>query len=245
MDYILGQVKSGAIQPGDRLQTEKQLTESLGVSRTCVREALKSLESLRTISIKPRVGAVLLEPTSGALFNAEYLSAAARQQHTDVLIEIRKILEIGLVPLAAERATAEDLQAMKKAIDEHDVALATGAFAYPADIAFHLAIAKSTKNPIAVTILQMIAEPLSRQRKLTEQIPNASQSALRDHLNIYRAIENHQPEQARLAMVRHMNSAERHWRIAEARTSEPTSAAQTQNNIPHRGSRDRHQKILA
>ncbi len=60
-DHILNLVKSGQVKPGEKLPTEKQLTAELGVSRTCVREAVKSLESLRVISVRPRVGAVVLE----------------------------------------------------------------------------------------------------------------------------------------------------------------------------------------
>src|SRR6266404_5666085 len=76
IDHILALIKSGNMKPGERLPTEKQLTASLGVSRTCVREAIKSLESLRLISVRPRVGAILLEPSTAALFSAEHLSAA-------------------------------------------------------------------------------------------------------------------------------------------------------------------------
>lgn len=220
IDHILRQIKAGSVKPGERLATEKQLMESLGVSRTCIREALKSLESLRLIHIRPRVGAVLLEPSPAALINAEYLSAAVRQQHTDVLIEIRKMLEIGLVPLAAERATDDDLSAMKKAIDDHERALATNTPAYLADIDFHMAIAQATKNPIAVTILQMISDPLIEQRKRTEKIPKAAEEALRDHVRIYKAIKSHSPEKARAAMTAHMKSAEVHWKIASVQTVE-------------------------
>ena len=47
-------IKSGQIKPGEKLPTEKQLIEKLGVSRTCIREAIKSLESLRLISVRPK-----------------------------------------------------------------------------------------------------------------------------------------------------------------------------------------------
>src|SRR5215472_19011749 len=74
IDYILDLIKKGQVKPGERLPTEKQLTEELAVSRTCVREAIKSLQSLQFITVKPKIGAVGLEPSAGALLNAEYLS---------------------------------------------------------------------------------------------------------------------------------------------------------------------------
>ena len=116
-DHILNLVKSGQVKPGEKLPTEKQLTAELGVSRTCVREAVKSLESLRVISVRPRVGAVVLELSPSAVFNAESLSAFSHSQATDVLIEFRKIVEVGLASLAAEKATGEDLAAMLRAME--------------------------------------------------------------------------------------------------------------------------------
>ena len=80
-------IKSGQIKPGEKLPTEKQLIEKLGVSRTGIREAIKSLESLRLIGVRPKVGAVVLIPTPGALFHGKWFSTLAYLQHSDVLIE--------------------------------------------------------------------------------------------------------------------------------------------------------------
>ena len=63
--HILGLIKRGEVKPGERLPTEKQLTEQLSVSRTCVREAIKSLQSLQLISVRPKIGAVVFEPSPG------------------------------------------------------------------------------------------------------------------------------------------------------------------------------------
>jgi GntR family transcriptional regulator, transcriptional repressor for pyruvate dehydrogenase complex len=60
ISYILDIIKKGQVKPGERLPTEKQLIEELSVSRTCVREAIKSLESLQLIRVKPKIGAVVL-----------------------------------------------------------------------------------------------------------------------------------------------------------------------------------------
>src|SRR6266496_4537309 len=103
IEYILGLIKNGNMQPGDKLPTEKALTQSLGVSRTCVREAVKSLESLQIVSVRPKVGAILLAPSGRAFFSAENLVGAIRQEESDTLIDFRNILETGLAVLAAER----------------------------------------------------------------------------------------------------------------------------------------------
>ena len=121
--HILGLIKRGEVKPGERLPTEKQLTEQLSVSRTCVREAIKSLQSLQLISVRPKIGAVVLEPSPVALINAEYLSTSAFMQQADSLIEFRKVLELGLVALAAEKATEADWLAMRGVLAEQEAAL--------------------------------------------------------------------------------------------------------------------------
>jgi len=238
IDYVLDLIKKGNMKPGSKLPTEKQLTESLGVSRTCVREAMKSLESLRLISIRPRVGAILLEPSNAALFNAEHLSAASQLQNTDVLVEFRKLIEAGVASLAAERATEHDLATMRQAIEDHKRALATDNFAYQADIAFHMAIAEASKNPFAILVLKMISEPLAEQRRRTNEIPHAAEAGLRDHERIYRAIEELNPEKARFAMLAHMKTAERYWRIATSQViADPPVAADGVPSGPQPGRR--------
>ena len=231
IDHILNLIKSGQVRPGDKLPTEKQLTAELKVSRTCVREAVKSLESLRVLSVRPKVGAVILEPSPTALFNAETLSAFSHLQTTDVLMEFRKILEVGLASLAAEKTTGEDLAAMLHAMEDHKRALETDRIAYRADIAFHEAVAEASKNPIAITILKMISEPLQEQRRRMNAVLNAPEQGLRDHWKIFKAIKSRDPARARAVMRAHMDTAERNWQIVRSTPdldlTRPTDAAQT------------------
>lgn len=214
--HILGLIKKGQVKPGERLPTEKQLTEELAVSRTCVREAIKSLESLRLIRVRPKVGAVVLEPSSTALINAEHLSASAYMQQTDVLIEFRKVLELGLAALAAEKSTEDDWAAMRSALADHEHALATDRVAHHADIAFHKAIAEATKNPIAILVLKTISEALSERSRQMNDVPGVPEEGLKEHWKIYRAIREHNPEKARKAMRLHVQTAERNARIVRA-----------------------------
>jgi len=214
-DYVLNLIKTNQVKPGEKLPTEKQLTDLLGVSRTCVREAVKSLETLRLISVRQRIGAVVLEPSPTALFNAEHLSAASHQQTADCLIEFRRILEIGLAPLAAEKATEEDLAVMSQALERHKRAIETDmVVAHDADIAFHRAVAEATKNPFVLMVLDTVSGPLAEQRRMNDGIRRFAEEGLRDHERIYYAIKQHNPEKARAAMRAHMDTAERNWRLA-------------------------------
>lgn len=227
IEYILNLIKSGQVAPGGKLPTEKDLTKQLGVSRTCIREAMKSLESLKLISVRPKVGAVVLEPSPSALFSAEQLSTAAYQQTTDSLIEFRRILEVGLASLAAQKADESEITEMDQAVQLHRDAIQSGQRAYPADMAFHAAIAKASKNPIAIMVFEMISEPLTAQRRRTNDVPNAAEDGLRDHLLILAAIKDRNPEKARNMMRAHMDTAEHYYRLATKAQAEGASAGTT------------------
>ena len=104
----------GKVKPVKRLPTEKELTKTLGVSRTCVREAMKSLQALELVSVRAAVGAVVSHPSSGAWFNAYLFAAAIHSEERDAQAEFRKILEVGLVSLAAEKADDTDILSRKE-----------------------------------------------------------------------------------------------------------------------------------
>ena len=215
-DHLMDLIKSRTVQPGDKLPTEKELVARLGVSRTCVREAIKSLEALRIVVVRPKVGAVLQTPSPAALFNAELFAAAAHSQQNDVLMEFRKIVEVGLVSIAAEKADSSDLLAIGKTIQDYEEALKQHRAPYQADIEFHLAVAAASKNSLGRMVLESIAKPLAEQLHLANAVPHGPEEGLRDHLKIFGAITERSPEKARSAMRAHMDNAERYWRIANS-----------------------------
>jgi GntR family transcriptional regulator, transcriptional repressor for pyruvate dehydrogenase complex len=237
--YILNIIKKGQVKPGERLPTEKQLTEELSVSRTCVREAIKSLESLQLISVKPKIGAVVLEPSPMALINAEYLSTSAFMQQAESLIEFRKVLESGLVGLAAEKATEADWAAMREVLTEQEAALNMERNSPVADarfheainganIRFHKAVAAATRNPLAIMVLEAISAPLREVSRRTNEMPGVPEAGLRQHWTIYRAIRENNPEKARRAMLQHLKAAERNAHILdEEEHATPHSPRQT------------------
>lgn len=220
IEHLLNLIKSGQVKPGDRLPTEKQLTEELSVSRTCVREAIKSLESLHLIRVRPKIGAIVLEPSPSALINRDQLSTSAHLQRTDTLIEFRRILELGLAALAAEKSSEEDWTKLRAILSDHERAVKIDRStpegdrrfyeeASEANVRFHQAIAEATRNPFAILVLGAISEPLARRSRRTNEMPGEAESGLREHWSIYRAIRERNPERARSAMRTHIQNAER------------------------------------
>ena len=225
INYILDLIKQGHVKPGERLPTEKELTETLSVSRTCVREAVKSLESLRLITVRPRVGAVVLEPSPDSLFNARQLGASVFLQSPDALIEFRRVLEVGLAGLAAEKRTDSDLAAMRMALDQHARAIATDRIIHNADVAFHKAVAEATKNPLAIMVMQTISQALIERSREVNKVPHVPEEGLAEHRRIYRAIYDRNPDRARRVMLHHIETQERNIRaLATVRQRRRTNA---------------------
>jgi DNA-binding FadR family transcriptional regulator len=220
IDYVVAMIRSGEVKPGERLPTETELTQTLGVSRTCVREAIKSLESLGLITVRARVGATLLEPSASSLLNAEQFSLALQSQRTDDLLEFRKIMEVGLASLAAEKAEQLDLDQMRAALDRFKAEIETNRSDCATDMSFHSALAAASKNPIAVMVWQMLSARLAQILSRTITLPNVCEDSLRDHEQIYAAIKNRNARKAREAMRTHLENADRIWRIAFSETTE-------------------------
>ncbi len=227
VDYVLDLIKSGKVKAGEKLPTEEQLTQTLGVSRTCVREAMKSLESLRVVRIRPRIGATVLEPSPLNLLHAEHFSIAMQQQKTDVLLEFRKIMEVGLASLAAEKADPSDLAAMSAALDSYRKEVEEKQIDCCTDMSFHAALAKASKNPIAELVWQMISSHLAPMLERTVEIPNVADETLRDHQKIFQAIRSGNARKAREAMRLHLENADRVWRIAATEDHRNSSPARS------------------
>jgi GntR family transcriptional repressor for pyruvate dehydrogenase complex len=215
IDHALRLIQSGQIKPGEKLPTEQQLTASLGVSRTCVREAMKALESLGLIRVGPRVGAVVLEPSPVSLLMAQQLSAEVDSKGPDVLLEFRMIVEVGLASLAAERATASDLAAMRRALDLYREELEQKrSIDCHTDMSFHAALAAASKNPLGQAVWRMISARLGSVLEKNAAVPNVYPNTLRDHEAIFAAIQARDPASARKAMRKHLENADRVERIA-------------------------------
>src|SRR2546427_3639528 len=138
-----------AFRAGDRLPSERVLAEQFGVSRISVRDALRSLESSGLVEIKvgSNGGAFVREQDFDPLRGT--ISSMIRTGKANILelVEARKIIETVVVQLAAQRATQEDLRAMRAAIDAARRSSEAGDYNYgPHSIAIHAALARAAEN---------------------------------------------------------------------------------------------------
>ncbi len=120
------------------------------------------------------------------------------------LLEVRRALEIEVAGLAAQRATAEDIELMREANETMRERLEAPEGYVDADTMFHMLLAKSTKNHIFLLMNEPITDLLLESRKITGSLPDNARRALKGHEKILERIEARDVAGARLAMTEHL-----------------------------------------
>ena len=143
-DIVAGRLAEGTILPGD-----DALAERFGVSRTVLREAMKTLAAKGMVRARPRVGTRVLDRRSWNLLDAEVLGwhvdDSLGSGFLDQLAEMRLAVEPAIAALAARRARPEAIEAMRRAVDEMERATDDRAFAL-ADLDFHKHMIEASGN---------------------------------------------------------------------------------------------------
>lgn len=208
---IQDQIRRGALKAGDRLPPERRLAEMFDASRSSVREALRMLELSGLVYSRHGEGNFVAEalPAGRALTLVDFLE---RQRASLLdLSEARKMFEPYLAALAAARATAKDLEELRRAADVEETQLRAGETqaAFRADRAFHQAIAAATGNQTLVTLYSYLSDLVAGgRREALENDVRRAQSAV-DHRCVYHAIARRDGAAARRAMLRHLENVER------------------------------------
>jgi len=199
------QILSGVLLPGDRLPPETELGEQLGVSRTALRESIRTLAGKGLIESRPRSGTCVLPQSMWNHMDPELLAWRESLEPDHVfmksLIEVRQIIEPSAAALAAERATGRDLGSIQKSYDlmchaskdniEQNIR---------ADEAFHLAVLTSSHNPFLTNFGAMIGTALRTAFRLTTSFSEDYAGTLHLHGDVLEAIRMRQPAQAKKAM---------------------------------------------
>ena len=204
-EQLLAQIAGGRLRPGDPLPPERELTESFGVGRSSVREALRMLESQGVITAGG--GALVVANASNPLGSSLRLLFAldgAAGMHD--LFELRRVLDCEAASLAAERRDEQHIAAMGEATANMRAALVDGDGGrfIDADVRFHLAVAEATGNRLLLHNMEAVRELVRRALLTVFLIPGSPDSAIPEHRAIEAAIAAGEPERAREAMRAHL-----------------------------------------
>lgn len=210
VQQIEQRIVAGELNVGDQLPSERELAEQFAVSRTAVREAIKTLREKGLVEILVGRGTFIANGTNDIVRHT--LSLLMKFDSTKGfmnMVEVREILEPEIAALAATRITDEYIAAMQEAMDKMEAAMNDVEAFVEADLDFHLALAEATQNPMIPALLDPIINLLREQRILTTQIKGVAQHGQYNHKIIIEAVKRRDPEAAREAMRRHLEQIRR------------------------------------
>jgi len=204
---LLSYLLSGDLSPGDRIPSERSLSEILGVGRGAVREALKSLMLLGLIEVRQGDGTYLSSTNSSLLPQIVEWGIMLGEQHILDLVEARQEVEISLAGLAAARRTAEDIEALGAALQAMRERVGDIGAYIEADVNFHLVVADISRNSVLAGVLANIRTLLRVWTTRVVTDAASVQDSLALHPPVFEAIRDGDVEAARTAMRQHMERA--------------------------------------
>jgi GntR family transcriptional regulator, transcriptional repressor for pyruvate dehydrogenase complex len=220
-------IVEGRLMPGDGLPSERELAKQIGVSRPSLREALSELRSRGLIEPARNGGAVVTELTRTAL--TEPLAQMLERHPSAIrdLIEMRDVLEAHAAALAAVRATAADLEKLEAALHAQTATRSRNVAALAKrDLDFHQSIAQASHNIALLHTTHGLSKVIKAFVQRGYEIILSSDSAQdgktaieRQHLAIFNAVRERDPEAARLAAHAHVRSTEHVWTIESGHRS--------------------------
>jgi len=211
---LLTEILGGQYPPDSRLPIEPDLCGRLDVSRATLREAMKSLQQRGVIRIEQGRGSFVNPRESWSALDPLLLAARSgapggpAEEWSRKLWECRRIVEVGVAELAAERRTdvhlaemGDALTAMGEAQQNGDVAAFT-----QADLGFHRALSQAVGNELITALFDPISQLIEEERLRTSRSIDRRQEAIDEHAAILRAVANGRPRAARRAMALHIDA---------------------------------------
>lgn len=199
-DQLASQILSSNLQPGDKLPPERELCGSISVSRTTLREAIKTLEERKLIEVRHGAGVFVRKTSVDMLSEPLYfLLKADTDNYLDVM-EVRGILEVEIVGILAERATEEDLERIQQHLERMTELLDDPLEFTKEDLAFHMAIYQAMNNKVISALMVPIMQLLGEFMQVTFEKPGSMESSLQRHEQLMGYIRRRDVEGARGAM---------------------------------------------
>ena len=211
---LLAYLLSGSFSPGQRIPSERQLMQAMGVSRSAVREANKSLSLLGLLEIRQGDGTYLRKSGSNLLPRVIDWGLLLEDPYVVDLMEARKYIEIITAGLAAENRGEEDLMDLRSIIQTMGDSADNIERYVDADTEFHLRLAQAAGNVVFENLLSNFRSLLLVWAKKILEAAGETETSLAMHTPILEAVEKRDSEAASQAMVAHMERSSRRLREA-------------------------------
>lgn len=204
---VMQLIKSESLKIGDRLPTEKILIQKLGVSRTAVREGMQRLAILGLIEICPGQGTFVCKTdrTSDLILNLLSLNNKLKIESLLELLELRKILEVGIVGITSQKASQKDLMKLENCINQHKIDLEKNDDLSPQDAQFHHLIVLSTHNKMIIDFFSGIYDLIRGSLLFSGGLRENRVIGLKFHSEIFDALKKRDSLLAMEKMSEHID----------------------------------------
>ncbi len=201
---IKDMIDKGRFKSGDQLPVERELAEVFRVSRSSVREAIRSLESQGLLESRQGNGTYIAKHPVESLVNPLASVISSEKDGQRELFEMRRLIEPQLAFLAAERATDDEILVMEKTLDLQEQEIACGGSGTDVDRNFHYLLANAARNRFLLQIVDNNMNLLLESRDNFLQVEGRPEKSLEHHRELLDAIKARDPEGAAQAMREHL-----------------------------------------
>jgi len=182
----------GELKPGDKVPAEREFVQKFKVSRTSFREAIKMLTALGVVKIKRGDGTYVTKGNSNSIIDPLVFSLILEEKIPQHLLQLRKILEVGILMLVIDEVNEEDISKMEKAIESLEENYrkknSNATELTHCDLSFHLALAEATHNPLIVRIMGVVLNLVFSSIRRTHLLFKDTKQAIKEHKALLAAI---------------------------------------------------------
>jgi DNA-binding FadR family transcriptional regulator len=234
---LLERIVSSDLNAGDLLPTEPTLCDSYGVSRTVIREAVKSLEEKGLVTARQGIGTLVSPQEAWNLLDPALLAAIVRHDERyevlDQLIGVRTALESQMARDAARRATPTDIHELSQLMDELDASIKTPEHMDDLDVIFHERIMLASGNQLARAIVRTVhAEARRSIRYSGKSSVSDRELSNKQHRAVLAAIIAGDADEAAAKMTAHINEAWERRRPRKGRGPARLDAHRPRRGLP-------------
>ena len=217
VQQIAQAIRAGDVEVCDKLPSERELSEQMGISRPTLREAIKLLADAGVVEVRPgaRGGAFVVS----AVIPRSLMEARSDLRLAEItsVLEARRLFEPRVAQLAALRGTEKDFEDLRKTIELQRQAGNDREHALQLDLRFHLRIAHATQNATIVAMMQQLLKQLEIARDMALRGEDEPAQAVAIHERTLEAILSGDPEDVESAMDEHMSFLEKIWESESGR----------------------------
>ena len=211
VQQVLVLIEEGKLKRGDHLPSERELTEAFKVSRTTVREAIRTLESMKLLQCRQGNGTYVIASSEEALIQP--LATALFNKKDDIrdIFYIRKIIEPHVAELAAQEATPLEIEEMERILRKQEECIGHRENIIETDSAFHNLMVKATKNRVMERLIVVLIDLLKELREkylMEDENDERARRSLEGHHRVLSAVKNGDGNAARNAMLQHLEDIE-------------------------------------